>query len=184
MTNDDAFTDIDLEDHDLELYRRVRAAIRAVPPQDAQEADEARRRALTPVAPPQRQRMWMATAAAAVVGVLGVVAFTRFTPSSEPAADAVIMVASSEAAPVAELRMADVGPAGALDLDDLDLVSLREVVRSANAIAPTCAPAPGEQSYGLFEVADRSLEIHADQAAGVLRLIDPLTCETLALTDL
>jgi hypothetical protein len=165
---------------DPALRERVRAALRDVPPQDADRAQASIDAALQTLSGRQRRRgAWLAVAAAGVVAVLGV-AVLRGPERSDPDSTLDVVAAPMTVEDPAALRLAEsaLPTTSAIDQFRLDIIDGSPV---EDAVCPLIGE---ERSYGVRPWEDRTVEIMVDVTAGLFRVMDVTTCQVLLMAPL
>jgi hypothetical protein len=175
---------------DLVMLQRVRAALREVPEQDAQVAQQARERALTELSPRRRRSsMWLTGAAAAVIGLVIVatalrsadddlddtVASAPAVTEPEPAGFRMAEAPQSAEAPEA----ADLAKTMAESVVDATLDSIRTLVAAGAVLDSVCPTDETEQSFGQQWWNGQTVEVLADRSSGIIRLVDLTTCDEI-----
>lgn len=184
--NDEPLSDDDDLEFDIETLRRVRAALRDVPPQHPDEATRARRAALSHVITPRRPRQpaWLIVAAAGVVGILAITVLNRSGGggggTGEMASPAQVVAELEAAASESRLAPTPMAAGAPASVDDLVLW-----VRANRPVASAICPIEGaERSYGERRWNDADVEVLVDDEQGTVRVVDVATCATLATATL
>jgi hypothetical protein len=189
MTHDPA-PDDEFAELDLDVHARVRAALRDVPPQAAEQADRARETALghieTASQAGQTRRakrpIWLTVAAAGIVSLLGVAVLSRGVdaPSTTNSVER-----SADEAAVAMVQPDARAAAVASVLSESEIDDLVAWVRSSAPVADgSCPVENAEQSYGRRLVNGVDAEVMVDVEAGTVRVVDAATCSVLATATL